>query len=244
MALNLQSSIFDADPDAAPREPKEYVGPEFAVACYEGAPPNSVKLAGYLFKVAHPDTADAVKELLGGAIADVDHKRYTTSVQTDRQSLDVIITDVSTRNQMWNGSTLVHECTGSTFLSDPPGRENMVGQPCDCADRTVRERKDAAKDKYGPRPATTISFKLADDPELGTGEMRTGSWDLAGEIETFLGTKLAAAEAADPAGEIAAELDIKQVEFTITKGKNKGTLVQYQYPTLRNIRPLNDAVAE
>lgn len=244
MALNLKSSIFDADPDAAPREPKEYVGPEFSVALYEGAPPNSVKLDGFLFKVAHPDTADAVKELFGGTIGELDHKRYTTSVQTDRTSLDVIITDVSTRNQMWNGTALVHDCTGSTFLSDPPGRENMIGQPCDCADRTVRERKDAAKGKYGPRPAITVHFKLMDDPELGMGELRTGSWDLAGEIESFLGSKLAAAESADPAGEIAAELDIKQVEFTIKGGKSKGTVVSYQYPTLRNIRALNDAVAE
>jgi len=244
MALNLKSSIFDADPDAKPREPVTYEGPAFSVISYEYNKEENrpERLDGWGFQVARPDDAGAVQELYGGRSVDLDHKRYTTGVYTDCTSLNVVITDVESDMKLWNGSTLVHHCTGTHFLSDPPGK-GVKGDECGCPE-TIRERKTAAKDKWGPRPDIRVRFQLADDRELGTGEMKTGSWDLSGELESYLAAKLADAEKRDPSGEIAAELYIKTVEYVSKSGPRKGKTTSYQYPSLRNIRALNDAVTE
>lgn len=240
MALNLKSSIFDADPDAKPREPVKYQGPEFSVVCYD-YDDGPVALDGWMFKT-DPVIARLVTELYGGIAEEFEHKRYTMKAATNRTSLDIVITGVESDMKLWNGSTLVHHCTGTHFLSDPPGK-GVKGDECGCPE-TIRERKQAARDKWGPRPDIRVRFRLADDQELGTGEMKTGSWDLSGELESYLAARLAHAEERDPAGEIAAELYIKTVEFVIKNGKSKGTTVSYQYPSLRNIRPWNEAIAE
>ena len=241
MALNLKSNIFDADPDAKPREPKVYEGPAFSVVCYD-YDDGPVKLDGWYFKAATEGTGSALQELYGGRSVDLDHKRFTVGVYTELASLDSVVTGVESDMKLWNGSTLVHHCTGTHFLSDPPGKGSKDDE-CGCPE-TIRERKDAARDKWGPKPSISVRFRLADAEDLGSGEMKTGSWDFSGELESYLAARLAHAEERDPSGEIAAELYIKTVEFVIKNGKNKGTTVSYPYPSLRNIRPWNEAVAE
>lgn len=236
MALNLNSSIFDADPAAyVPKAPR--VGPAFALKHYDwqpaGTPGAPDRIPGWAFTVVERGDAEALAELFQGRTKEIDDPRYGMLVYTDVKTLPVVITDVVSDFQLWNGQTLVHHCDGFKFLSDPPGKPT-IGDACGCP-TDIDEREEAADGKYGPKPRMLFRFELMADRELGQGVLRSDKWPLRGKLESYIGRQLAAAEAADPKGEIFAELCHEEVV---------GKKFSWDVVNIRNVKSLNEAVTE
>ncbi|MFE0447360.1 recombination directionality factor [Streptomyces fungicidicus] len=200
---------------------------------------NPVSLDTFRFATGTPATADAIAELFGG-----------TPVETSRTS-DHFIDVITTRNKLlvivdgpsglysdmkrWHNGKLAHHCDGMAFLSH--AKETMVGKPCGCPELFV-ERKDAAREGIGPSPSIDLTFRPADDPDLGKFRLHTGSWGLA-KVLHEAEEKL---ERID--GPALVEISLELVEFTIKKGPKKGTKVSYYLPKIRPIKAYADAVAD
>lgn len=239
MPLNQTRSIFEADPDAAPREPVQYKEADFRLSVYKTAGVDFPEaLTEFLVFTKTQETGDAIAQLMGGVREDSENAKFPSEVYTNAGEIEVIISDISQDFKLWNSGTLTHHCDGYTFLSTPPG-PGEAGSPCGCP-TDVKARKKAATDKWGPRPSIEMSLQLAEDPDLGAGELKTGSWDLVSDLHAWLGKRIDASMAQDPEGKVAATLYSKVVEYETKAGRH----VRYVYPALRNIRPLSQAVTE
>jgi hypothetical protein len=131
--------------------------------------------------------------------------------------------------KLWNRSKLVHHCDGVEFLSP----DEKAGRPCGCP-ALFAQRKQAAKDYVGPSPSINITFRLADDPDLGSFRFQSGSWTLAEVLHEYEN------DLERVGGEAVATLRLELVEYTTKKGR----FVSYLKPVLDNIRSYNDAIAE
>lgn len=158
-----------------------------------------------------PDVAQAVAGLLGGEVAE-----WETSKE---DNLEVITTSATVRLVLdgpdavesslilWGRSGPIHECDGVSYLNPPED----AGTPCGCPP-LLTERKALHKAERGPGPHTKVTFRLADAPHLGKGQLVSGSWELLKvlhELENDL----------DAVGAPAlVELDLELVQFTTTAG--------------------------
>lgn len=187
-----------------------------------------------------PEVAQAVSQLLGGAPEETDSpSEEFIEVITTANAVQVVVDGPSAlRSDMkqWVRGKLVHHCDGEVFLSHI-SNENLVGKRCNCPE-LFAERKQAAKDEMGPKPAIELTFRLAEDLDLGKFKLKTGAWTLAAvlhEVEYAL-------EAIG--GDTLVEIGLELVEFTPTKGKMKNQLVSYYKPTIKVIGAFGDAIAE
>ncbi|QNE74015.1 hypothetical protein F0344_04820 [Streptomyces finlayi] len=184
--------------------------------------------------------ADAVAQLFGGT--PVENEESTSEnfidVFTDAKKVPVIIEQEGIYWDMkqWINGKLVHHCDGFNFLSHPRD-EKLVGAECGCP-VLFADRKQAADDYQGPNPSIKVTFRFADDPELGLFSFQTGSWTLFKIIHESEG-------ALEDVGETATgALELEYVEYTAKKGKMRGKLVTYTKPVIHIGRAYNDAIAE
>lgn len=233
MALNVNSSIFETDEDAyKPKEPKQYTGPDFLVACYDNTGDGNEPLNQWLFRTDSQDDAAAIAELFGGTPVESSHPKYGMAVQSGRDSLTISVLDVSADFQLWVNGNKVHHCDGVRFLSESP-MGDAAGDPCRCP-KDLKGRKEAAKKGFGPSPHIEIDFQLMDDTELGKGRFKTHSWDLMKALEAYLAAKIQ--NAMDRGnGEVFAELFIETREYKQWS---------WRVGMLRDIKPLSEAIAE
>jgi len=231
--------IFETDPDAAPKERTSFaddtVGRFHSGTTAQDARGNTipVSLAEWRITTGERSVADAVAQLFGGQPVETDSEsenfiEVLSTVETVSVILDgpgAIYSDL----KLWNRNKLVHHCDGVEFLSP----DEKAGQPCGCP-RLFAERKQAAKDFVGPSPSIAVTFRLADDPELGEFKFQTGSWTMAEVLHIYDNalTKVG--------GEAVANLTLELVEYTTKAGRN----VSYRKPVLTGIRSYNSAVAE
>lgn len=230
--------IWDTDPNNKPQPRQSFsddtVGRFSAGRAVDGVPES---LDEWRVSTGDMKVAEAISELYGGR----PEEQATTSenfidVLTNTASVNVILEGPSaiySDMKLWNRTKLVHHCDGVKFLSP----DEKKGHDCRCPE-LFTERKAAARDFVGPSPSISITFRLADDPELGKFKLQTGSWAVAAILHEYVN----ALERLD--GESVAELAIENVEFTIKKGPKKGLHVSYNKPILRNIRSLNSALEE
>ncbi|WP_424213182.1 hypothetical protein ACN20G_14450 [Streptomyces sp. BI20] len=195
-------------------------------------------LSEWRISTGDPEVAKAVAQLFGGQ--PVENEETTSEnyidVFTSRESVPVILEGpdaIKADMKLWNRNKLVHHCDGTKFLSP----DERKGKPCLCPE-LFAERKQAAKDFMGPSPSINITFRLADDPELGLFRFQTGSWTMAAVLHEY------ANDLERVGGEAVAELALELVEFTIKKGPKKGLFVSYYKPVINRIRSYSDAVAE
>ncbi|MFE2245237.1 recombination directionality factor [Streptomyces lavendulae] len=200
-----------------------------------------VALSEWRFSTGERTVADAVAQLFGGT--PVENEESTSEnfidVFTPAAKIPVIIGPGGIESDMkqWVNGKLVHHCTGTTFLSHRD--ESMIGQPCGCP-RLFAERKQLANDYMGPNPSITVTFSLADDPELGQFKYQTGSWTLA----KVLHEAEDALERLGAGGSVFAFLELEYVEFVLTKGKDRGQTVSYTKPVIKVVKSHNDAIAD
>ncbi|MFD7257806.1 hypothetical protein [Streptomyces sp. NPDC059874] len=203
--------------------------------------PQPVALTEWRFSTGERTVGDAVAQLFGGT--PVENEESTSEnfidVFTNATKIPVIIDPDGIESDMkqWINGKLVHHCTGARFLSHPD--EDNIGTPCGCP-ALFAERKQRAKDYMGPNPSITVTFSLADDPELGLFKFQTGSWTLA----KILHESEEALARVGAGGSVLAELELKYVEFVLTKGKDRGKTVSYTKPEIHIKKSYNDAIAE
>jgi len=237
--------IFDTDPDAKrERTPASYAD-EFDGKLSGGKMENGnpVSLSEWRFVLPKQETADALEQLYGGRSTELETDNdYFIELLTNAKQLSVILdgpkavqSDLKLFNQ---AKKLAHHCDGVVFLSDEPvGAMRSAGEDCGCP-TSLSERKALARDFMGPKPSISVTFSLADDPELGTFRYQTGSWTLAEILWE------AEEDLSDIGGEALATLTLEPVEFVAKGGPMKGKTVSYTKPVLRVIKSLNSAVAD
>lgn len=241
------SSIFDPDDESAPKPRSTYsddtVGIFSAGRQVKDSDGNAVGEALDTWRVAVADmaVAEALVQLFdGGSIVDNEESGAEKHIDVflTLDSVPVVLSGedaVDFDYKKWSNGKLAHHCDGTVWKSHP-SNDDKIGTPCGCP-TTFGEKKQDAYDGIGPKPDVWAFFYLADDPELGTFKMRTGSWNTLGKLPE-IGEDLDSV-----AGEALADLAIEHVEYTAKKGRMKGKLVSYGYPTLRKIRSYNAAIA-
>lgn len=244
MALNID--IFETDPDAKPEPRKVYtddtVGRFSSGHQVDNGKGKMIPEALTAWKVSTGDrvVADAIAQAFGGQASEDEESTSENfiSIYTEASKVPVILADADAIDvdfKEWKNGKLTHHCTGSKFLSHPLD-DKKIGTPCGCP-ALLAEKKLAWEAEMGPKPSITITFRLADDPELGLFVFKTGSYTMLKVMHEY------AADLASIDGEAVADLALELVSFVPKKGKMAGKLVEYTKPVLDNIRSYNDAIA-
>ncbi|MER5260430.1 hypothetical protein [Streptomyces sp. NPDC002855] len=231
-------TIFATDPNAKPKPRQTFaddtVGRLHSGRSVDGEPE---ALNEWRISTGDPVVAQSVAQLFGGEPIETDSTSENfIDVFTDRKSIPVVLDGpdaIYADMKLWNRNKLVHHCDGSVFLSP----EERAGKVCGCPE-LFAERKAAAKDFLGPSPSITVTFRLADDPDLGVFKFQSGSWTLASVLHEYENDL----EAVD--GPALADLVLELVEYTVKKGPNKGRNVSYVKPVVRVVKAYNDAITD
>ncbi|MBB1251857.1 recombination directionality factor [Streptomyces alkaliterrae] len=226
-------TIFETDPDAKPKPRQVFtddtVGRFHSGRQVGGAPE---ALSEWRISTGDPEVAAAVARLFGGEPVETDATgEHCIDVLTDRESVPIILEGpeaIYADMKLWNRSKLVHHCDGSVYLSP----DDRKGKPCHCPE-LFAERKAAARDFMGPTPSISLTFRLADDPDLGKFRFQSGSWVMASVLHEYEN------DLAEIDGPALADLALELVEYTVKKGKNKGRNVSYYKPVLRVLKSYN-----
>ncbi|MFD8115439.1 recombination directionality factor [Streptomyces microflavus] len=224
--------IFETDPDAKPKATfsDDTVGRFHGGKQENGIP---VALAEWRVTTGDPDVADAIAQLMGGAAVETDSTSENfIEVLTERDKVKVVLSGpdaIQSDLKLWNGSALIHHCDGVEFISPDEDR----GKACHCP-ALMEERKAAAKTKRGPAPSIAVTFRLAEDYDLGLFKLQTGSWKLA---EVLHEVENALDKVSD---EALCSLELELVEYTTKKGRD----VSYRKPVIRVLKSWKDAIAE
>lgn len=224
--------IFETDPDAMP---KGSFSDDTVGRFHSGRSVNGIPEALSAWKVStgDPEVADAIAQLMGGTPEETDSTSENfIEILTEAKRVKVILAGadaITSDMKLWNGNVLIHHCDGVEFLSPDEDR----GKACGCP-ALMEDRKAAAKTKRGPSPSIAVTFRLAEDYDLGLFRFQTGSWKLAETLHE-IGNALDKIK-----GEALAELGIELVEYTTKKGRD----VSYFKPVVKVLKSWNDAVAE
>lgn len=188
-------------------------------------------LGAWRITTGDPDVADRVHELFGG---DEPQNWDATGednieVFTEAASVTVILDGpnaIRQRMVLRNRNGEVVRASDGEVIEYP---EEMAGQPDPQAGQSLAELKDAARAGIGAKPETDIFFRLADDPDLGKFRFRSGSWDLASDVN-YYGVFEELAKIDGPA---LATLTLNEKSFVAKSGPRKGKTVSYTAPSLR-----------
>lgn len=216
--------IFETDPNALPKSSfsDDTVGRFHGGKQENGLP---VALGEWRVTTGDPDVAAAIARLMGGQPEETDSTSENfIEILTAQSKIKVVLSGseaVTSDMKLWNGSALIHHCDGVEFLSPDEDR----GKACGCP-ALMEDRKAAAKSKRGPVPSIAVTFRLAEDYDLGLFKFQTGSWKLAETLHEI-------GNALDKVGgEALAELSLELVEYTTKKGRD----VSYRKPVIKVLK--------
>jgi hypothetical protein len=233
--------IFETDPDSKPKARPAFTKADIDFTFRSGMQvlnPNTKKLepttiAEWRVTTGTPEVADAIAQLYGGAPEEWDTpKDDCLQVLTTTPSIQVVIDGASAiqdRLILWGRQGPVHECDGMYFLSP----EEDAGQPCGCPS-LLADRKAQARSGRGPAPHVKVSFRLAEDYDLGVGQFTSTSWDLLVALHEVRNALDAVG------GEALCELSLELVEYTTKAGR----FVSYRKPVITVVKSWSTAVAE
>ncbi|MFD9442131.1 hypothetical protein [Streptomyces sp. NPDC060001] len=246
MANNL-ASIWDADPDAAPKErPKfsdDIVGRFRSGRLVKlGKTETPESLNEWRVTTGDPVVAAKIASLMGGEPEEWEtDKEDNLQVLTDSATVQIIIepdgVDASFK-QFVPGAGLTHHCDGFTFLSP----EEDKGQPCGCPS-LIAERKLKAKQMRGPKPSVDVEFRLTADPDTGKFRFNSGSWKLVEALAPLFRSLDEYGNSGDgdvPGKPVRASLTIENVSYVPQKGPRAGETVSYNKPVIRVLGAVAD----
>ncbi|MFD7776633.1 hypothetical protein [Streptomyces sp. NPDC059753] len=229
---NHLRKIWDADPDAAPKERTNFA--DDVVGRFRSG--RLVNLGGkdvpeslneWRVTTGDPTVADKIAELLGGESEEWEtDKEDNLQVLTLSKTVSIIIepdgVDASFK-QFVPGAGMTHHCDGFEYLSP----EEDKGTPCGCPS-LIAERKLKAQQMRGPKPSVDVKFRMSDAPDLGIFRFNSGSWKLVEVLGPLF------AELDKHAGQaVRATLTIENVTFTPQKGPRAGQEVSYNKPVIK-----------
>ncbi|MFF1625593.1 hypothetical protein [Streptomyces sp. NPDC058272] len=231
MANNLRK-IWDADPDAAPKERSSFS--DDIVGRFRSGRQVLIDgkmvpeaLSNWRVTTGDPTVAAGVAELLGGVSEEWEtDKEDSLQILTDSPTVAIIIepgTLDASFKQFVPGVGMTHHCDGFEFLSP----EEDKGRPCKCPS-LIAERKNEASKGRGPKPSVDVTFRLLDSPELGKFRFNSGSWKLV-EVLAPLFAELDKY----PGRQVRATLTIENVTYTPQKGPRAGQEVSYNKPVIK-----------
>ncbi|QMU72125.1 hypothetical protein [Streptacidiphilus sp. P02-A3a] len=226
--------IFETDPDAKPKTRSTFaddtVGRVHSGKAVDNMP---VSLENWRFSTGDREVADAVAQLFGGRPVETESTSENyIDIETDAPSVLVVLDGpgaIYSDMKLWNRNQLVHHCDGVEFLSPDEDK----GMRCGCP-ATLAERKERAKRFAGPKPAISVTFRLAEDYDLGKFRFQSGAWTLA-EVLHEAEEALSRVE-----GEALASLTLELVEYTTKAGR----FVSYRKPVIKVLKSYNSAVAD
>ncbi|MET7939670.1 hypothetical protein [Streptomyces sp. NPDC005302] len=230
MANNLRS-IWDADPDAAPKERSSF-SDDIVGRFRSGRQVNGIPeaLSNWRVTTGDPEVAAGIVELLGGVSEEWEtDKEDNLQVLTDAPTVRIVIepdTLDASFKQFVPGVGMTHHCDGFAFLSP----EEDKGKACKCP-TLIAERKNEASKGRGPKPSVDVTFRLTDAYDLGKFRFNSGSWKLV-EVLGPLFAEL------DKYGDqqVEATLTIENVTYTPQKGPRAGQEVSYNKPVIKILR--------
>lgn len=236
----MATRIFETDPDAKPKPRVSYSKAEVDFFLRSGMQvPNAkgklepTSLAEWRVTTGDPEIADAVSQLLGGVPQEWDTpKDDALQVLTTSAKVQVVLSGsgaIQDKLILWGRQGPVHECDGMYFLSP----EEDAGTPCGCPS-LLADRKAQARAGRGPAPHTTVSFRLAEDYDLGAGQFTSTSWDLLTTLHEVRNDL----DRID--GEALCELSLELVEYDTKAGRH----VEYRKPVITVIKSWSDAIAD
>ncbi|MGW1268173.1 recombination directionality factor [Streptomyces sp. NPDC002491] len=252
MANNLRN-IWDADPDAAPKERTSFAD-DFAGRFRSG---RLVQIGGkdvpealneWRVTTGDPTVAAKIAELFGGESESWEtDKEDNLQVLTDAKTVAIIIepdgVDASFK-LFAPGAGLTHHCDGFAFLSP----EEDKGRPCKCP-TLIAERKNEATKMRGPKPSVDVEFRLQDAPELGKFRFNSGSWKLVEALAPLFKELDRYGNAGDEENgvegvPVRATLTIENVSYTPQKGPRAGQEVSYNKPVIKVLGLAEEAPAD
>jgi hypothetical protein len=208
----------------ATRSPTDFVGRFRSGMQTSAGRPMSIQ--EWRVTTGDPAVADRIADLYGGT-------PQSWQTKTD-ENLEVLTTE-STVKVILDGpdairSGLVLWGRGNQPIRKCDGVTQSDGQACVCPS-DLNARKEAAKAGSGCDVSITISFALADDPDLGQWKFQSSSWTLAKEVG-------AAQDALDKIGGPAlAELSLVHVSYETRAGQRR----EFTKPVISVIGPAPDA---
>lgn len=225
---NHLRKIWDADPDAAPKERSSF-SDDIVGRFRSGRQVNGIPeaLSNWRVTTGDPVVAAGIAELLGGVSEEwetdkEDNLQILTATPTVRIVIEPGTLDASFK-QFIPGAGLTHHCDGFAFLSP----EEDKGKACKCP-TLIAERKNEASKGRGPKPSVDVTFRLLDSPDLGKFRFNSGSWKLV-EVLGSLFTELDKY----PGKQVRATLTIENVTYTPQKGPRAGQEVSYNKPVIK-----------
>jgi hypothetical protein len=235
----VEVRIFETDPDAKPKrstfvkaEIDFYFRAGMSVYSEEKRRNLPVSLADWRVTTGDPAIADAIAQLYGGAPAEWDTpKDDALQVLTTVPAVQIVLSGtkaIEDKLIQWGRKGPIHECNGVTSLMD-----RNFGEPCGCPE-LLMDRKAAARDEVGPAPHIKVTFRLAEDYELGVGQFVSTSWDLLTSLYEVQNDLDAVG------GEALCELSLELVEYTTKKGIE----VSYRKPVIKVLKSFNEAIGE
>lgn len=148
-----------------------------------------------------PTVADYIHDTFGGE--DPQEWKDELEVFTKAKSVDIVIekTDaVEARMLIWaRGSKRIVTCDNEVFETE--------GRPYECEKGGFRTKKQHEEQGHVCEPRVTVTFRLADNPDLGLFRFESGAWSLATSIAKPLG------DLAKVGGPAKATLALEVVEY-------------------------------
>jgi hypothetical protein len=216
--------VFESDPQVRPEPGVLDIVGRFRAGRVVGRTP--VTLDTWRVTTADRAVAAAVAAALGGSVEEWDIQgEDNLEVLTDADSVRVLLTGahaIESDLKLWSiGGVIIHHCDGTEFLAN-----DRKGEPCGCPE-SLADRKDRAKAGRGPRPDTSITFRLLDVPGLGRFQMRSGSWDLLRMLHEYV------SDLEGVGGPAVCTLRLETITFTPKRGPMLGKIVSYKKPALK-----------
>lgn len=240
--MSFSDNIFETDPESKPAERSGGYDDNLTGKMSLGRQVNGKveTLDNWRLAVKEQKTADALITLFGGESVETEATNdFYIDVLTERPKILAVIDgpeSIYDDGQLWINGQLMHHCDGKKFLSP----DEKKGTPCFCPD-TLAERKAGAREFRLPKPAIQVTFRLADDPQLGEFKLNTGAWGL---VTLLHQVRAKLKRIGEPA---LVELEIENVSWVAKKtmGKiKKGETVSYSVPVVRVLKSFNDAIAD
>lgn len=217
--------IFGTDPENQPKPRQrfsdDFVGQVHSGYSLDGTP---ASLEEWRITTGDPDVADRVHEMFGGEAPEEWETKSERNLQvfTDATEIDVIVADAKAIRQrmiLWGNDRKPVYVSDGEFILDDAGHPTEQRDPD--ADLTFAERKE--KKAWGANPSAEVTFRLADDPDLGIFVLKSNSWGLA----HFLAAEDIEGQIEAVGGPAIVRLKLVPVSYKAKKGERKGKMVSF-----------------
>ena len=227
--------------------PRSFGADDFTFRVRSGAQVNGlpVGLDAFRFTTGDPLVAQDLADAYGGTPKEWETKSEEVwEVYSEAGSLDLIFeTILSGFKQFGRNNQIVRECNGGS-------------DDCFCIQQgwSKKEWKQAAKQGTACEPEVKLTFRLADNPDIGLGRFRSGADSLFAGDPHWLEGKMEdgrvwqppistiEGQLADHGGRATGTLEIVKVSYKVNKGTPAEKTNTYSKPFVTITGPVHEAV--